>query len=65
MVSWQSLAIAALTVLGIACCGIGGISIFAGGMSDNYGEPQGEHGGCIIGAAAWSCCSGCFLLRLS
>jgi hypothetical protein len=48
MISWQSLAIAALTVAGIACCGIGAISIVAGGMSDNYGAARkAERGGCI------------------
>ena len=51
MVSWHSLAIAALSVGGIACCGIGGLTLFAGGMSDNAADgAKAQHDGCVIGA---------------
>jgi hypothetical protein len=66
MVTWQTLAIAFCTVLGLAGCGIGGITIFAGGMSDNATEAESaEHSGCIMGAAGMVLLAIAFLLRLS
>lgn len=51
MITWASLAIAALSVSGIACCGIGAISIFAGSMSDDpRAGDQAARGGCTMGA---------------
>jgi MFS-type transporter involved in bile tolerance (Atg22 family) len=65
MGSWQSLAIAAMSVLGVACCGIGAISILAGGMSDNYGESRkATRSGCIIGAFGLALLAAAFLARL-
>jgi hypothetical protein len=65
MVSWQSIAIAALSVLGIAFCGVAAISILAAGMHANAEEGgKATRSGCIIGAFGLVLLSAAFLLRL-
>lgn len=47
MIIWRNLAIALFAVGGVACCGIGAISIVAGELTT---EDDAERFGCAIGA---------------
>ena len=48
----HSLALAVFSLLGIASCGLGGIILFAAGMSDNAGAAEkASREGCAFGVA--------------
>lgn len=66
MISWQSIAIAALSVTGIAGCGIGAISI-AGGITsrDPDERRKAELGGVQVGAVGLALLSLAWLVRFS
>jgi hypothetical protein len=51
-VTWHAIAMSLLAVIGIACCGIGAIILFASGMSDNpFAAEKASREGCGFGVA--------------
>lgn len=52
MSTLHTLALVGFTVFGIACCGIGGITLFAAGMSDSASaSDKASREGCGFGIA--------------